>query len=259
MRRRRRHTLAALRRPGRAPFPPGPAGRGYELDTDRGRVLSRDVVIATGGLSIPKIGATDFGYRVARQFGLTHRRAAPGPGAADLRRRGLGALRALAGLALPVQIETGEKKERMAFLEDLLFTHRGLCGPAVLQISSYWQPGPADPHQPGAGATCWPPAAGQGCVAQADRQRTGRLLPAAWPRAGWRAGPDWQRPVNEAADKALAALAERLARWDLVPTGTEGYAKAEVTAGGVDTRELSSQTLEAQTARACTSSARWWT
>jgi len=102
----------------------------YELDTDRGPVRSRSVVVATGGLSIPKIGATDFGYRIASQFGL--RLVAQRPGLVPLTFDGDGwaPYAGLAGLALPVRIETGEKKARTAFLEDLLFTHRGLSGPA---------------------------------------------------------------------------------------------------------------------------------
>ena len=109
----------------------------YELDSDRGTVQTRSVVIATGGLSIPKIGATDFGYRVARQFGL--RLVEPRPALVPMTFDGdaWAPYAQLAGLALPVQIETGAKKSRMTFQEDLLFTHRGLSGPAVLQISSY--------------------------------------------------------------------------------------------------------------------------
>jgi predicted flavoprotein YhiN len=98
-------------------------------------------VVATGGLSIPQIGASDFGYRIAEQFGL--RLVAPRPALVPLTFGGdaWAPYAELAGLALPVRIETGAKKDKMAFLEDLLFTHRGLSGPAVLQISSYWKPG----------------------------------------------------------------------------------------------------------------------
>src|SRR3954471_6677043 len=114
---------------------------GYTLQTSRGAVRSRAVVIATGGLSIPKIGATDFGHRIAQQFGL--RVVQPRPALVPLTFDGeaWAPFAQLAGLALPVRIETGTKKERIAFDEDLLFTHRGLSGPAVLQISSYWKPG----------------------------------------------------------------------------------------------------------------------
>ncbi len=220
---------------------------GYELDTDRGPVAAPRVVIATGGLSIPKIGASDFGYRVARQFGL--RVVEPRPALVPLTFKGEDwtPYAELAGLALPVRIATGAKKSAMAFDEDLLFTHRGLSGPAVLQISSYWQPGTAlrIDLAPGADLPVALPAA---------KVRSRKLIAnelAAWVPSrladAWaRRDPAWQRPVNEASDKALAALAQQLAGWELVPSGTEGYRKAEVTAGGVDTRELSSQTMESR-------------
>ena len=121
---------------------PEAAGIGsYEINSDRGVIQARSVVIASGGLSIPKIGATDFGYRIARQFGL--RMVEPRPALVPMTFDGdaWAPYAQLAGLSLPVQIEVGVKKEKMSFLEDLLFTHRGLSGPAVLQISSYWQPG----------------------------------------------------------------------------------------------------------------------
>ncbi len=223
------------------------ADGGYELDTDRGPVQARKVVIATGGLSIPAIGATDFGFRVAKQFGL--RTVEPRPGLVPLTFDGAGwaPYAGLAGLALPVLIETGDKKHRTVFAEDLLFTHRGLSGPAVLQISSYWQPG--TPIRINLAPEVDLPAA----LAEA-KQRSRKLLvnelaqwvPSRLAEAWVAQDADWQRPVAECSDKALARLAERLARWELVPTGTEGYKKAEVTLGGVDTRDLSQQTMESK-------------
>ncbi len=218
---------------------------GYALDTDQGVVQSRALVIATGGLSIPKIGATDFGYRIARQFGLNM--IEPRPALVPLTFDGAAwaPYAGLAGLALPVQIETGTKKERSAFLEDLLFTHRGLSGPAVLQISSYWKPGAPLRMDllPGQDATDFLSRAKQNSRKLLANELTA-LLPSRLAEAWTAQDPAWQRPVAEIGDKALAMLAERLTRWELTPTGSEGYAKAEVTAGGVDTRELSSQTLE---------------
>jgi predicted Rossmann fold flavoprotein len=223
------------------------ASGGYELDTDRGPVQARKVVIATGGLSIPAIGATDFGFRVAQQFGL--RIVEPRPGLVPLTFDGAGwaPYAGLAGLALPVLIETGDKKHRTVFAEDLLFTHRGLSGPAVLQISSYWKPG--TPIRINLAPEVDLPAA----LAEA-KQRSRKLLvnelaqwvPSRLAEAWVAQDADWQRPVAECSDKALARLAERLARWELVPTGTEGYKKAEVTLGGVDTRDLSQQTMESK-------------
>ncbi|WP_066262084.1 NAD(P)/FAD-dependent oxidoreductase [Hydrogenophaga flava] len=220
---------------------------GYELDTDQGPVQARKVVIATGGLSIPAIGATDFGFRVAKQFGL--RTVEPRPGLVPLTFDGAGwaPYAGLAGLALPVLIETGDKKNKAVFAEDLLFTHRGLSGPAVLQISSYWKPG--TPIRINLAPEVDLPAA----LAEA-KQRSRKLLvnelatlvPSRLSEAWVEQDKEWQRPVAECSDKALARLAERLARWELVPTGTEGYKKAEVTLGGVDTRDLSQQTMESK-------------
>lgn len=223
------------------------AGDDYLLATSAGTVQARSVVIATGGLSIPQIGASDFGYRIARQFGL--RVVQPRPALVPLTFTGesWAPFAQLAGLALPVLMETGTKKERVAFHEDLLFTHRGLSGPAVLQVSSYWREG--QPLRinlaPEAEAASW--------LAEAKlRSRKlianelAALVPSRLADAWAQQDPSWQRPINEASDKALQQLAERLQRWELVPSGTEGYRKAEVTAGGVDTRELSSQTLESR-------------
>jgi predicted Rossmann fold flavoprotein len=220
---------------------------GYELDTANGTVCATKVVVATGGLSIPAIGATDFGYRIARQFGL--RTVEPRPGLVPLTFDGTGwaPYAGLSGLALPVEIATGARKQRTAFMEDLLFTHRGLSGPAVLQISSYWQPG--TPIQ----LNLAPEADLSGMLAEA-KQRSRKLLanelaqwvPSRLAEAWVAQDGEWQRPVAECSDKALARLAERLARWELVPTGTEGYKKAEVTLGGVDTRDLSQQSMESR-------------
>ncbi|QHE78344.1 NAD(P)/FAD-dependent oxidoreductase [Hydrogenophaga sp. PBL-H3] len=219
----------------------------YELDTDRDTVRSRSVVVATGGLSIPKIGATDFGYRLAKQFGL--RLVEPRPGLVPMTFDGDHWLpyAGLSGLALPVRIETGDKKTRMAFNEDLLFTHRGLSGPAVLQISSYWSDN--TPIRLNLAPDADLPAALARAKATSRKllaNELAGLVPSRLADAWVQQDPDWQRPVAEASDKALARLAERLSRWEITPTGTEGYKKAEVTLGGVDTRDLSSQTLESK-------------
>ena len=217
----------------------------YQIHTDRGVVTAPRLVLATGGLSIPKIGATDFGYRLAQQFDLplVERRAGLVPLTFD------GAAwqpyAQLAGLALPVEISTGSKKERMAFLEDLLFTHRGLSGPAVLQISSYWKDG-APLH------INLLPGVDVAAVLQDAKLRSRKLvvnelaqyMPTRLAEAWVAQHPDLQRPINEASDKALAKLAEQITRWEITPTGSEGYKKAEVTLGGIDTKALSQQTME---------------
>ena len=226
----------------------GTGAGSYQIDTDRGPVRARSLVVATGGLSIPKIGATDFGYRVAQQFGVPLVERRPGLVPLTFDGEAWAPWAQLAGLALPVQISTGSKKARMAFDEDLLFTHRGLSGPAVLQISSYWQEGsPLD-------INLAPTVNLQEALAQAKARSRKRianelaqLVPSRLADAWSGRDADWQRPINEASDKALARLAEQMARWELTPTGTEGYKKAEVTLGGIDTRALSQQTMECKT------------
>ena len=219
----------------------------YHVDTARGPVQAPQLVIATGGLSIPPLGATDFGYRIAEQFGL--RVVAPRPALVPLTFGGeaWAPYADLAGLALPVRMATGSKKDRIEFLEDLLFTHRGLSGPAVLQISSYWTPGAPLQIDLAPGTDV---AAALQAAKRDSRKRVANelatLMPARLAEA-WTAGDAaLQRPINEAGDKALARLAERIARWEITPSGSEGYKKAEVTAGGVDTRDLSSQTMESK-------------
>ena len=223
----------------------GTGAGSYQIDTDRGAVSARSLVVATGGLSIPKIGATDFGYRLAQQFGVPLIERRPGLVPLTFDGTAWAPYAQLSGLALPVEISTGAKKERMTFQEDLLFTHRGLSGPAVLQISSYWREGTPLSINLAPGVDL--PAA----LADA-KLRSRKLLAnelAQWVPSrladAWAAqSSDWQRPMAEVPDKALARLAERLARWELLPTGSEGYKKAEVTLGGVDTRALSQQTME---------------
>ena len=229
-----------------APDAGGSAGC-YEIESDRGLICTPRLVVATGGLSIPKIGATDFGYRIARQFGL--RMVPTRPALVPLTFDGAhwAPYAQLAGLALPVRIETGAKKARTGFAEDLLFTHRGLSGPAVLQISSYWQEGTPirldlAPEADLSQALSRAKATSKKLIANELSQLVPSRLADAWVQQD--AG--WQRPVAEASDKALNLLAERLARWEITPMGTEGYRKAEVTAGGVDTRDLSSQTMESK-------------
>ncbi|MGA2550956.1 MAG: aminoacetone oxidase family FAD-binding enzyme [Burkholderiaceae bacterium] len=227
---------------------------GYRLTTEKGSFAARSVVIATGGLSIPKIGATDFGYRIARQFGLSviEPRAAlvpltfpPAPWAPYA---------ALAGVALPVRIEsvseTPDHGRSVAFDEDLLFTHRGLSGPAILQISSYWNPGDALVIDLSAGV-----ALGKALIEEkaTSRRDLGPVLTQWLPKRlveNWtttqipEGGALLKRRMAEIPNKSLEELARLLKGWRLVPSGTEGFRKAEVTRGGVDTRFLSPTTME---------------
>ena len=224
-----------------------PVGSGYALETSRGTVETDQLVVATGGLSIPKIGASDWGHRLARRLG--HRIVDPRPALVPFTIEGdaWNAFEALAGLALPVRIEA-ELGPRGGFLEDLLFTHRGLSGPAALQISTFWRSGQklaidltpdialanelrASKHLP--------------------RKRLGAALAEAIPKrlaAAWLAGtPELaERLAADVRDRDLAALAAGLQHWSITPSGTEGWRKAEVTAGGVDTRDLDSRSGESR-------------
>ncbi len=221
---------------------------GFELTTDRGRVAARHLVIATGGLSIPKLGASDFGYRVARQFGhrIVDTRPALVPLTFDTTQ--WAPFVELAGLSLEAQVSTGTGKTRGEFFEDLLFTHRGLSGPAILQISNHWKPNTAISLDLAPGHDL-PNLLSR--AKQTSRRKLSNELAEWLPR---RLADTWlgsqpgvaARTLPEIADRDLARIADSLKRWTLTPNGTEGYKKAEVTAGGVDTRELSSSTMQSQ-------------
>ena len=225
-------------------------GMRYQIDTARGTVQARALVIATGGLSIPKIGATDFGYRIAKQFGLPLVPTRPALVPLTFSPEVWTPFAALAGLSLPVQIAAGDKKTGMQFAEDLLFTHRGLSGPGVLQISSYWREG--NPIRLNLSPEHDPTAHLLDAKASASRKRLATVLADLLPSRladTWVAGSglpsaSLERGINDLPDKVLSALGERVARWDIAPDGTEGYRKAEVTAGGVATTALSGQTME---------------
>jgi len=221
---------------------------GFELDTARGLVRAPQLVVATGGLSIPKIGATDFGYRLARQFG--HALIEPRPGLVPLTfdAQDWAPFVPLAGVALEVAIEAGSGRQRLHFVEDLLFTHRGLSGPAVLQASNGWREGGALRLNLAPG--CDLPARLAADKAGSRRQLGNQLadyLPQRLAEA-WlaRLGLAGSTPMPQVRDRDLARLAESLQRWELVPSGSEGWRKAEVTLGGVDTRELHGNTLQSR-------------
>ena len=226
----------------------GAGGARFELDSARGPVAARSVVVATGGLPIPKLGATDFGLRLARQFG--HALVEPRPALVPLV-FDAGAwtpFAPLAGVSLEVGIAAGAGKGRATFVEDLLFTHRGLSGPAVLQASSYWLPGEALEIELSPGAD-WAQTLAR--AKATSRRQLGNELAQHLPQRlaqTWleRLGLPAARPLPELGDKALRQLGESLSRWRIVPTGTEGWKKAEVMAGGVDTREIDSRTLESR-------------
>ncbi|MBR0644248.1 BaiN/RdsA family NAD(P)/FAD-dependent oxidoreductase [Plastoroseomonas hellenica] len=215
----------------------------FQVVTDRGDFAAPALVLATGGLSIPKMGATGFAHDLARRFGLPL--VTPAPGLVPLTFEGedLALMRPLAGVALDVVATAG----RSRFREAMLFTHRGLSGPAILQASSYWQPGEAITLDllPGRDAAALLLSAKQARPRAEPRTALAELLPQrlAAVLAEAHLPP---RIMAEQPDRALRALAERLARWPLTPSGTEGYAKAEVTLGGIDTDALSQRDMQAK-------------
>jgi predicted Rossmann fold flavoprotein len=213
----------------------------FEVKTSNGMISSQSLVVATGGLSIPPLGATDFGYRLAREFGLRIVEPWPALVPFTLSRETLRELAPLSGVSLDASVSCEGKQ----FRENILITHRGLSGPAVLQISSYWRPGlsitidllPA--HD-----------ALQLLCEQENREITlanflSEFLPRRFAHA-WCALNFPSQPLKRYTPAQLADIAKRLNHWEIVPAGTEGYKKAEVTAGGVSTMELSSQTMEAK-------------
>jgi hypothetical protein len=204
---------------------------------------SNSVVVATGGLSIPKMGATGFGYSLAEQFGLRIVECRPGlvplVFSAEDRERWCD----LAGVSAEVVAAAGAKKRRGSFLEKLLVTHRGLSGPAILQASSYWRPGAAIMVDLAPNKEIMAPLllrnARRDVAAAILAMRS--VLPA-------RMAERWLavHPPVDWTNASLAAMERQLHAWQITPAGTEGYAKAEVTAGGVDTAELDAKTMQSR-------------
>ncbi|WP_425409755.1 NAD(P)/FAD-dependent oxidoreductase [Hyphococcus sp.] len=214
---------------------------GFLLNTSGGDVSSRRLVIATGGKSIPKMGASDFAYRVARQFGLSMVEPRPALVPLAFSPDLLAETKALSGVSTQAEVSCNGT----SFREALLFTHRGLSGPSILQISSYWREGDAIEVDLAPGTDVF-------SVLRDARRASGKLAPqtllaqylpkrladkvAAQTGAGAR--------VADAPDAKLKTIAGTVNRWRVKPVGTEGYRTAEVTLGGVDTNALSSKTME---------------
>lgn len=216
-----------------------PAEGGFKVQTNLGEFSGQTLVVATGGLSLPPIGATDIGYRIAEQFGmrLVPRRAGLVPFTMD------GAWKntwtPLSGVSFDSEMSCGETK----FRENVLVTHRGLSGPAVLQVSSYWKPGDKVRINlmPGESAKDWLLAESRSAQSGLNvfSQRFVRRFAEAFLDPALAAKPmkQWTKPE-------LDAMVTRLSAWEISPAGTEGYATAEVTLGGVDTRDLNQKTME---------------
>lgn len=211
----------------------------YYVTTPRGKYHATALVIATGGLSIPKIGATPFGYKVAEQFGIPMTKLKPGLVPLTFHPEEWAPYAELSGASLEAVVSFGKN----SFRENLLFTHRGLSGPAILQISSYWEQGKPlsvdllPDHDPQ-----------EIFLQQRDsKMLLGNFLAQYLPkRLADIVATQWleNKPLNQYSEKDLRALASKLKAWQIIPTGTLGYGKAEVTCGGVDTRVISSKTME---------------
>ena len=216
---------------------------GYRVETANGPVECASLVIATGGLSIPKIGATRFGYDVARQFGMKVTELRPALVPLTFQANFLERCKALAGLSVDAEVRHG----KTVFREGLLFTHRGLSGPSILQISSYWDEGEgvAIDLAPGTDIT----GALSAAKSASPRREVLTELSDHLPK---RLAADILDELGiggrlaELPKKAIAAVGERVNRWQVRPSGTEGYRTAEVTLGGVDVSGLSAQTMEAK-------------
>ncbi len=211
---------------------------GFRLETDRGVFSGRSLVIATGGLSIPKLGATPFGYQIAQQFGLRLQPCRPALVPLTFFPEDLTRYADLAGVSTEVVASAGSGR----FREKLLFTHRGLSGPAVLQVSSYWKPGEAVVVDL-APDRSWTGELGS----QRDLTRARAAIRSVLPH---RLADRWLalHPPSAWTNQGLEEAENALHRWTVYPSGTEGYEKAEVTAGGVDTAELSARTMESRKA-----------
>ena len=215
----------------------------FRVETDRGAFEAPALVLATGGLSIPKMGATGLAHDIARRFGL--KLVAPRPGLVPLTFAGdeLELMRPLSGVALDSIARTGAA----SFREAMLFTHRGLSGPAILQASSYWQPGA--PLLLDLLPGCDAPALLRAAKRARPRAEPKTVLSDLLPQRLAQALAERHLPgprMADLPDRALDALAAQLKAWRLLPAGTEGYAKAEVTLGGIDTAALSQQTMAAK-------------
>jgi len=223
------------------------SGGHYLISTEAGLLQAPQLVIASGGLSIPKIGASGFAYDIARQFG--HQIIATEPALVPLTFEGADKtdFASISGVACPVIAKAGQGR----FEEAMLFTHRGLSGPAILQVSSYWSPGDA---------IALDLFAGQSGLEQLKQLKAvhpmkslAGALDGVFPKrlidllTQRQTLPDWPRLADISHGK-LEALATKLSNWSLKPAGTEGYRTAEVTRGGIDTNGLSSKTMESKTA-----------
>ena len=213
----------------------------FTIETSSGAFESSSLVVATGGLSIPKIGATDFGYSLARQFGVNIAKVKPGLVPLLWNAQDRASFGVLSGVSFPGIVSCG----KITFEESVLFTHKGLSGPAILQISSYWSPGKTI-------SLDLLPGCDIGTIFKEERESKQSLLTILSRYLSRRLAQQWLevyfsvKPMNSYPNRELHSITEQLHLWNIAPAGTEGYEKAEVTVGGIDTDELSSKTMEAK-------------
>jgi predicted Rossmann fold flavoprotein len=211
----------------------------FRVETESEVFASQALVIATGGLSIPPLGATDFGFRIARQFGLKIQDPRPALVPFTLSRQVLRELASLSGVSIDALVSC----QGQEFRENILITHRGLSGPAILQISSYWSPGlPVTVNLLPDHNALEPLRAPENREMELATFLS-QFLPRRFAHA-WCSLNFPSQPLKQYTPRQLLDIAQKLNHWDIIPAGTEGYKKAEVTAGGIDTSELSSQTME---------------
>ncbi len=221
----------------------GMATGGFRVTTSQGAIEAKSLVVATGGKSIPKMGSTGFAYRLAEQFGLSLVEPRPGLVPLTLDPAQLERLSPLSGVAVPADVSHGKTE----FREALLFTHRGLSGPAILQISSYWREGDTvrlklEPEQDIAEKL---KAAKKANGRQSAQTALGEILPKRLAQHLVEQS-GLTKPLADLSDKTLSALAASAQDWQITPSGSEGYRTAEVTLGGVGTSDLDSRTMQAK-------------
>lgn len=220
--------------------------QGFTLQTTIGEIECASLVVATGGLSMPKLGATPFGYKIAEQFGLPVISTSAGLVPFTLHVQDKEDFAPLSGVAIPVEMRAECGK---TFKEALLFTHRGLSGPAVLQISSYWTPGQAITTNlvPDVDLAELLNREKEAHPNQSLKNTLSKVLPKRLVEVLIERQPFADKPLKQYSPKELDAVQTSLEQWSIVPNGTEGYRTAEVTLGGVDTDCLSSKTMECKT------------
>lgn len=212
----------------------------FRVETDQGTFTSASLVVATGGLSIPQLGATDFGYKIARQFNLRIEPLRPALVPFTLHAETQKQLTELSGISLDALVSCRDAE----FRENILITHRGLSGPAILQVSSYWQPADA------VYLNLLPEENAEAILLEHQHSEIesasllGHFLPRRFAQA-WCKLYAPSKSIRQFTEREIKEFAQKLQRWQITPAGTEGYKKAEVTAGGVATTELSSRTMEA--------------